>query len=56
MNLQNKLSSMTQTELVEAYIKTLNWQNSNQQRVLKEIRKYLTSYYEAYIEFTCHPF
>lgn len=54
--LSDKLSKMTQLELVDAYIKTLNWQNPNQQRVLTEIRKYLTSYYEAFIEFTCHPF
>ena len=47
-----KLSKMTQTELVDAYIKTLNWQNPNQQRVLTEIRKYLTPYYEAYLEFS----
>ena len=47
-----KLSKMTQTELVDAYIKTLNWQHPNQQKVLSEIRKYLSSYYEAYIEFT----
>lgn len=51
-----KLSKMTQTELVDAYIKTLNWQNPNQQKVLTEIRKYLTPYYEAFIEFTWHPF
>ena len=43
---------MTQPQLVDAYIKTLNWQNPNQQRVLTEIRKYLTPYYEAFIEFT----
>lgn len=52
MNLQNKLSSMTQTELVDAYIKTLNWSHPNQQRVLEEIRKYLTPYYEAFLTFT----
>ena len=56
MNLQDKLSQMTQTELVDAYIKTLNWQHKDQQRVLTEIRKYLTPYYEAFIEFTWHPF
>lgn len=47
-----KLSKMTQTELVDAYIKTLNWQHPNQQRVLNEIRKYLTPYYEAFITFS----
>lgn len=52
MSLQDKLSKMTQTELVDAYIKTLNWQNPNQQRVLDEIKKYLTPYYEGYLFFT----
>lgn len=50
--LDNKLSQMTQTELVDAYIKTLNWQHKDQQRLLTEIRKYLTPYYEAFITFS----
>ena len=50
--LDSKLPQMTQTELVDAYIKTLNWQNPNQQRVLEEIRKFLTPYYEGYVTFT----
>ena len=54
--LSEKLSKMTQPQLVDAYIKTLNWQNPNQQRVLNEIKKYLIPYYEAYVEFTWHPF
>ena len=50
--LNEKLSKMTQEELINAYVTTLNWVHPNREKVLKAISLYLPPYYEGHYELT----